>query len=138
MAIPQTGIIRRYVLATIGIIFVVIGWIGAFLPGLPTVGPLLIASYCFTRSCPWLEQRLIRNRFFAPFLQYIDGERELPTRARYAAIAMMWTSVLASSSLLVWSGRSPMWLVVLIIASGVVGTFAILNFRRTKVHRVPN
>lgn|GEM_PF-494928 len=128
----RTGLIRRYVLAATGVFFVGVGWIGAFVPGLPTIGPLLIASYCFTRSCPWLEQRLIRNRFFAPFLQYIDGDRELPARARYAAIAMMWSSILVSITALVWLDRSSWWLLVLIIASGATGTVAILVFRRRK------
>jgi uncharacterized membrane protein YbaN (DUF454 family) len=130
VAAPVKGMVGRYLLATAGIMLVGIGWIGAFLPGVPTVGPLLLASYCFARSCPWLENRLIRNRFFAPFLQYMDGDCELPLRARFSAIGIMWTSIAASSVFLAYFREGPVWLIAIVIASGFIGTICIWRFRR--------
>lgn len=125
------GPVRRLVLAGIGIACVGLGWIGTFVPGLPTVGFLLIASYCFARSCPWLERRLIRNRFFARFLHYLDGDCEMPPKARAAAIAMMWTSIAVSLLVLFLGGKANRWIVALIVLAGVAGTIAILRFRRS-------
>lgn len=125
-----SGLLRRYLLAGIGIAFVGVGWVGAFVPGIPTVGPLLAASYCFTRSCPWLEQRLIRNRFFAPFLHYLDGDCAIPFRARVMALILMWLSISVSIGGLVLAGRGGVLLPALIIAAGLGGTVAILRFRR--------
>ncbi len=124
------GLVRRYLLASLGIFFVGVGWVGTFVPGLPTVGFLLLASYCFTRSCPWLEQRLIRNRFFARFLHYIDGDCEMPLRARFAAIGMMWASIGTSVFVLCRFRGGPFWLAGLIVGLGIVGTFCIWQFRR--------
>lgn len=126
----RIGLIGRYLLAMLGIVFVGLGWLGTFVPGLPTVGFLVMASFCFARSCPWLEQRLIRNRFFARFLQYLDGDCEMPPRARYAAIGMMWASIACSLTVLWLSGRAPWWLFLVIAGAGLIGNIFILRFRR--------
>ncbi len=126
------SLLKRYLLALAGIICVALGWIGTFVPGLPTVGFLLIASYCFTRSCPWLEQRLIRNRWFARFLHYLDGDLEMPLKARIMALAMMWTSIAVSVTVLMVAGKRNPWLPGTIVVAGIVGTVAIWRFRRSR------
>lgn len=122
---------RRYFLALIGVLFVGMGAIGAILPGIPTVGPLLLASFCFSKSCPWLEQRLIRNRFFARFHHYLDNGAEMPLRARLLTIAVMWASIGISLAGLYAFGRAPVWVMVLIAVAGVIGTWVIARFRRS-------
>ena len=58
--------LRRGLLAAAGVLAVALGGIGAFVPGLPTTIFLIVASYCFARSCPWLEARLLRCRSSRP------------------------------------------------------------------------
>ena len=57
---------RRLLLAGAGVLAVGLAALGVVVPGLPTTVFLIAASYCFARSCPWLEERLLRNRPFAP------------------------------------------------------------------------
>lgn len=121
---------RRWLLATVGVIAVALGALGVFVPGLPTTIFLIIASYCFTRSCPWLEERLLRVPLFAPYMRFIDERRPMSPRSRAIAIANMWACVLLS---LVWlrvSGRLPAALAIGITALAAIGTIAILRFRR--------
>ncbi len=128
---------RRFLLALIGVLFVGVGAIGAVLPGIPTVGPLLLASFCFSKSCPWLEQRLIRNRFFARFHRYLDNGAEMPLRARVLTIAIMWASIGISLAGLYAFGRVPVWLMILIAMAGVIGTWVIARFRRNVPAELP-
>ena len=86
LSATSVGLVKRYLLAGLGIFFVGLGALGVFLPGIPTVGPLLLASFFFTKSFPALEQRLIRNQFFARFLPYLDGSHEMPLRAKIITI----------------------------------------------------
>ncbi len=123
---------RRYLLALIGVLFTGLAAVGAVLPGIPTVGPLLLASYCFSKSCPWLEQRLIRNRFFARFHHYLDHGAEMPLRARLVTIAIMWASIGISVFTLYASGQGPVGLWALIILAGLVGTWFIARFGRPR------
>lgn len=121
---------RRWLLASVGVIAVGLGALGVVIPGLPTTVFLLIASYCFTRSCPWLEDRLLRVPLFAPYMRFIDEGRPMSARARAVAIASMWTSVLLSLAWLQWSGRLPVALAIAITALAAIGTLTILRFRR--------
>ena len=125
---PGRSPVRQALYALLGVVFVAIAGIGVFLPGIPTVGPLLIASVLLTKSNPRLEQRLIRNRFFARFLPYLDGSAEMPIKAKLVSIATMWTSIAISCALLWISKSVPNWVIGLVIAAGIVGTCFILQF----------
>ncbi len=120
----------RPVLAGIGTLFVGIAAVGVVLPGIPTVGPLIIASVLLTKSSPALEKRLVRNWFFARYLPYLDGSRVMPIRTKVAAIAMMWSSIAASSVLIYISGDRQAVLLGLLALAGIVGTAFIIRYGR--------
>ena len=122
--------LRRYSYMAGGILCVVLAAIGAVVPGMPTVIFLLAASFLFTRSFPQLEQRLIRNRFFAPFHGYLDGTVVMPLRVRIVSIIGMWASITLSVLAQRWNDQ-PTWIAWTIIAAGFVGTVFIWRFRRT-------
>ena len=99
--------------------------LGAVLPGLPTTIFLILASYFFARSCPWLEERLLRNRLFAPYMAWVDGRERMPRRAKATAIGTMWLAVVTSLALLHAASQLQPWFAVAVLAAGVAGTFAI-------------
>ncbi|MFG0284518.1 MAG: YbaN family protein [Phycisphaerales bacterium JB039] len=120
--------VQRWLLAGMGVACVGLGGAGVVIPGLPTTVFLLIATWCFTRSCPWLEDKLIRNRFFAPFLGYLDRSRPMPRRAKVAAMGMMWLFV-ALAAFALW-GRPSVggWLCGAVALAAVVGTVVIVRW----------
>ncbi|GJQ28953.1 MAG: membrane protein [Phycisphaerae bacterium] len=135
---PQAGLVRshaervrRWTYLVLGFLCVGLGTAGVFLPGLPTTIFLILASYFFTRSCPWLEDRLIRTRFFGPYLRYLEGDVPMPRKAKVTAIAMMWIMIAISCTVLAWRGV-PWWVPAIVAASGVVGTIAIVQFKGLK------
>ena len=119
----------RLMQAVLGLACFGIGAVGAVVPGLPTTVFLLGGSYFLTRSCPALERRLRRSPMFMPYAVFLDGATPLPPQARRAAIAAMWTSIVASAALLAWRGAAPFALGAL-VAAGLAGTGVILRFRR--------
>jgi hypothetical protein len=120
---------HRLLLAALGVLCVGLAALGIFVPGLPTTIFLIIATYLFTRSCPWLEERLIRNKLFAPFLGYLDGSTPMPLRAKLVTTGIMWTFVLVSVVVLGRSVQPPAWVIVMPPLAAVVGTFFILRWR---------
>ncbi len=122
--------IRRWSFLLLGLLSVGIGFVGVFLPGLPTTVFLILASYFFMRSCPWLEERLVRAPIFRPYLQYLDGDRVMPLRARLTTIAMMWGA--SSISLLMVGSRGAIapWFVITIVTAAAIGSgFVMIMFR---------
>ena len=128
MATPRP---KRYLFAAIGIILVGLAGIGAVVPGIPTVGPLMLASFFLLKSSPALEKRLIRNRFFGKYIGYLDGSTEMPMQTRVSSILMMWTSITISGLIIYFFGSGQIWLLVLLAAAGTVGTVFIWRFRRS-------
>lgn len=122
--------LRRWLLASLGVVAVGLGAVGVFVPGLPTTIFLIIASYCFARSCPWLEERLLRVPLFAPYMQFIDGGQPMSFRARIISITAMWASVLLSLAWLRASGSLSMALATTIVGVAGIGTVAVFRFRR--------
>jgi uncharacterized membrane protein YbaN (DUF454 family) len=121
---------RRLLLAGAGVVAVGLGAVGVVVPGLPTTIFLIIASYCFTRSCPWLEDRLLRTPFFAPYMRYIDGRSPMPRRARLVAMVAMWSAVAVSLGWLHVAGRLGTGIAALLLGAAVIGTGAIAAYGR--------
>lgn len=123
---------RRLALASAGVCCVGFGAVGVVVPGMPTTIFLIAACACFTRSCPWLEDRLVRNRFFRPFLVYLDSGAAMPRRAQIVALLMMWTAISVSSATFIWR-FDPAWpAVAAVVIAGMIGTRCIIRAGRTR------
>ena len=69
----------------LGLGFVGLGFIGAFVPLMPTTIFLILAAACFSRSSPRLEAWLLNHPRFAPTLRAWRAEGAVPRRAKIAA-----------------------------------------------------
>ena len=127
------GTLKRVLFIVAGTGCVCVAAIGAVLPGIPTLGPLLLGSLLLARSHPELERRLVRNRFFAPYLPYIDGEKELSTKAKFAAGAMMWTSIGISCAIMHWFTNVPVYVLYAMPVLGLIGSVAIWRWGKKKI-----
>jgi uncharacterized protein len=126
---PARTRLQRWLLATLGVVSVGVGAVGVLLPGLPTTIFLLAASWCFARSCPWLEERLIRVPLFRPFLGSLEPGARMPLRAVLTTLAVMWLAVSASAALVGLGEPSRPTLAAVIVALGLVGTLFVLRLR---------
>jgi uncharacterized protein len=118
---------RRILLASLGVLCVGLGAIGVVLPGMPTTIFLILATACFMRSCPWLQTKLIENRFFGPFLKYLEPGATMPVRAKVITIFIMWAAI--TTSMLLLSGRElPFaWIAATLAIAGLAGTVMIMR-----------
>jgi len=123
---------RRLLLAGLGLLCVSLALAGVFVPGLPTTVFLIAASYLFTRSCPWLEERMLGLRVFRPFVPYVRGDLPMPRRARIAALTAMWIAVGGSLTVLALGDRLPLWLAAVILTTAAIGSFVILRYRTSR------
>lgn len=119
--------VRRVVLACLGVLCVGLAAVGVIVPGLPTTIFLILATICFMRSCPWLQKTLIENRFFGPFLKYLEPGVEMPVRAKVISLGLMWAAISVSIALLASSGAMLSWIAPTLVLAGVIGTVSIVR-----------
>ncbi len=112
---------------------VAIGAVGVFLPGLPTTIFLIGASWCFTRSCPWLEERLIRIPLFRPFLIYLDHGAQMPRKVVVWTLIVMWLAIAASATMVMVGPEPRQVLAATIVAAGVIGSWFVIRMGRRRV-----
>ncbi len=59
----------RYILIVIGVLFTLLGFLGAVLPLLPTTPFLLVAVICFAKSSKRFHDRLIRTTIYRAYVE---------------------------------------------------------------------
>src|SRR5690606_6797076 len=77
----------RRLYLVIGLSFVALGFVGAFLPVLPTTPFLLLAVACFARSSPRLERWLLNHPRFGGALRAWREHGAIPRTAKLMATA---------------------------------------------------
>ncbi len=84
----------RSVYLVLGLLCIALGFIGAFLPVLPTTPFLILATACFARSSPRLENWLLSHPRFGSSLRAWRARGAIPPRAKLAAAAGISTGFL--------------------------------------------
>jgi len=114
--------IKRILLIIAGVLSLVLGVIGAFVPLLPTVPLVLLAAYCFGRSSERLHQWLIRHRYFGPIIDNFQAGKGIPRRVKYRTIAIIWLSMSFSCWMV-----AKLWLCVMLICIGLAVSIYLLR-----------
>lgn len=78
----------RMLLMCAGILFVVLGIIGLFLPIMPTTVFLLLAAACFARGSKRFYNLLLNSPAFGPAILDWRQHRSIPWRTKLFAIAV--------------------------------------------------
>lgn len=92
----------RGVYLAAGLLFVALGFIGAFLPVLPTTPFLILAAACFARSSRRLETWLLDHPRFGPTLRAWRERGAIPRKAK-----MMSLAGTTAGFVLFWLGSHP-------------------------------
>ncbi|UYY60277.1 YbaN family protein [Sphingomonas sp. S2-65] len=90
----------------LGLCFVGLGVIGAFLPVMPTTIFIILAAWSFGKSSPRLEKWLLDHRLFGPPLHAWRAEGAIPTIAKIVAVA----SMAGGYALFLWQAHPALWL----------------------------
>ncbi|WPB57479.1 YbaN family protein [Xylophilus sp. GOD-11R] len=79
----------RWALHAFAVLCLVLGLIGAVVPGMPTTVFILMAAWAAARSSPRLHAWLMRNRVFGPMLLNWQNGGTVSRRAKWSATATM-------------------------------------------------
>ncbi len=80
-----------------GVLAVLLGILGIFLPLLPTTPFLLLASACFARGSVRLHRWLIWHPVFGKYIANFEAGHGIPLKGKIVATVMLWGSMALSS-----------------------------------------
>ena len=110
----------RAVFFTAGVVALVLGIAGIFLPVFPTTPVVLVAATCFARSYRPFHEWLLANRVLGPTVHEWHRHRSIPYRTKVVAIALMTGTIAVSIALL---ARYPLAQAALAVIGVVVGAW---------------
>lgn len=111
----------KFLLLALGILSTGLGVLGIFLPLLPTVPLLLLATACFARSSDGFYNWLVNHRHLGPMIQGFQDGRGIPRKAKIKAIIMIWVSIPVSAYFIV-----VFWVKLILISIGCIVTCYLL------------
>ena len=85
---------KRTILISLGLLCVGLGFIGVFVPGIPTTIFLIIALWAFTKSSEKLHHWLLNHKRFGPILNNWQEHKAVPRRAKILMVVLMSLAVI--------------------------------------------
>lgn len=76
----------KFILISLGFVFVALGGVGLVLPVMPTTPFLLVAAACFARSSPRFYDWLLDVHVFGSLIRNWQETRSIPKQAKLLAI----------------------------------------------------
>ncbi len=80
-----------------GFLCVGLGWLGLILPMMPGVVFFIMAAFCFARSSPVMEQKLLNDPRIGPHLTSWRERRAISRKGKRAAVTTMVIAGIATS-----------------------------------------
>ena len=93
---------RRPLFLAAGIASTALGALGVLLPVLPTVPFLILAAFCFARSNPAWERRLLEHPRWGPAIRDWRQRGAIARRAKWGASAALLASAALALATLAW------------------------------------
>ena len=113
----------RPLLFTLGWLLFGLGFVGVFVPVLPTTPFMLLALWCFSRSSDRFHEWLYTHKHFGPPLQSWQEHRVVPLKAKFIAVSFM----IGSLVYVFMFSSTPVWAQALMLASMAFGAWFILT-----------
>ncbi|GLV25034.1 YbaN family protein [Sphingobium sp. Cam5-1] len=109
---------RRALYLAAGFISLGLGALGIALPLLPTVPFMILAAFCFARSSPALEARLLDHQHFGPHIRRWRDKGAISRRGKKAALAAFTFSAVLALFLVPFP-----WFLIPVAAALIGGTW---------------
>ena len=107
---------KRAAFVVIGSVALALGIAGIFLPLLPTTPFLLLASACYLRGSTRLHGWLLSHGRLGAYIRAFEEGRGIPRRAKVAALAVLWISIVHAAAIV---GRPLASIALFVLACGV-------------------
>ena len=115
----------RILFLFIGILSLVLGVIGIFLPVLPTTPFLLLSATLFLRSSQKLYDWLLSHPYLGEYIRNFKEHKAIPLRVKVVSVSLVWITLLYCAIFVakVW------WMSAMFIAIALGVSIHILKYK---------
>jgi len=121
---------RRMLWLALAYLCIVLGAAGIFLPLLPTVPFLLLATYAAMHSSPQLAHRLLNHKWFGPPLRDYREHKSVKRSIKIKSISFLWLSLLVSIAVI-----DTTWVRIMLLCIGAAVTIHVVGLRTLPSHK---
>lgn len=115
---------KRVFYFVMGVVSVIMGIIGIFLPVWPTTIFIIVAAWFFVRSSEKYYQILIRNKMFGKMIRNYREYRGIESKARIKSLFMMYLTLGISMYFV-----DILWVRLLLVAVGIGVTWHLIALK---------
>ena len=119
----------KIVLTILGLLSLVLGVVGIFLPLLPTTPLLLLSAWCFIRSSTKLYDWLLSHPYLGKYIRNFREHRAIPLRVKILSVTMVWLTI---GYCIVAIVSEYLWAQLLMFVLAVAVTWRILSYATLK------
>ena len=113
---------KRYIYIGLGLLAVGLGALGVVVPGLPTTPFVLLASWLFYRSSPWLQQWLLSS-WLGKYIRSYQRRGGMTATQKAGAVGIMTAMVLLSTFVFIPAGSVAR---IIVPVTGAVGALTVV------------
>ena len=88
--------IKRGVFFLLGVVFLILGGVGVFMPILPTTPFLLLSAACFYKSSRRMHNWILHNRWFGDYIRNYSEGKGISSKAKLSTLILLWALILYS------------------------------------------
>lgn len=118
----------KIILLVLGILSLVLGVIGVFVPVLPTTPFLLLSATLFLRSDRRLYDWLLAHPYLGEYIRNFKEHKAIPLRVKIVSVSLVWVTLLYCAFFV----AREWWMSVLFIAIATGVSIHILHYKTLK------
>ncbi len=115
----------NYILIAFGSVFATLGFIGVFIPVLPTTPFLLLAAICYGKGSKKLYNWLLDHRILGRYIRDYRSGLGIPLASKIYALVILWMSITSSVIFFI----KPMILRIMVVLIALIVTVYILSLK---------
>jgi uncharacterized membrane protein YbaN (DUF454 family) len=123
-----SNIFIKYILAILGLISLLIGVLGIFIPLLPTTPFLLLSATLFMKSSTRLYNWLMNHKYLGKYIKNYLQYKVISKKTKISSISLLWIAITISIVLVV----EKLVFKILLLAIAIAITIHILSFKSNK------
>ena len=119
-------ILKKRINFALGLISLVLAYIGIAMPGIPGTPFILLTAFFFFKSSDRMYNWLMSKKLFAKIIQEFSQKETIPLKLKLFVIVQLWISITVAE---VWFVKE-LWPRMIIIVIGLICSLFILKLKK--------